>query len=76
MTQADRIREFVLQRRLVPARSAGRTEVTVRAGDVHRDMRLSSAMPAVCSALGGRKFEEYAKVRLRDRSGPENGANV
>ena len=39
-------------------------------------MRLSNALPAVCSAIGGRKFSELARVSLRNRTGPANGANV
>ena len=33
-------------------------------------------MPAVCSAIGSKKFSELARVSLRDRTGPANGANV
>lgn len=76
MTQADRIRQFVLDHYVTPARTAGRAEITVRAGDIHRSMGLSSAMPAVCSAVGSNKFSEFARVSLRHRSGPTNGANV
>jgi hypothetical protein len=39
-------------------------------------MSLTNAMPAVCSALGGRKFEAYAQIRLVHREGPRQGANV
>jgi hypothetical protein len=60
MTQADRIRQFALDRYIVPARTRHDAEIVIRAGDVRRDMGLVSAMPAVCSALGGRKFEERA----------------
>ncbi len=76
MTHADRIRQFVIDNYVDPARSAGRTECTVRAGDVHRSMNLRDRMPAVCSAIGGVKFLHMATVSLRDRTGPTNGANV
>jgi hypothetical protein len=76
MSQADRIRQFALDNYIAPARAEGRAEATIRAGDVHRRMGLSSAMPAVCSAIGGHKFNELARVTLRDRTGPPNGANV
>src|SRR4051812_33376488 len=62
MTQADRIRQFVLDRHVAPARARGRSEVTVRAGDVHRDMGLSNAMPAVCAAIDSKKFSELARA--------------
>jgi len=72
---ADRIRNFVGQRYILPARSAGRTEVLIRGGDVHREMGLASRMPAVCSALG-QKFQEQYGLKLLERRGPPQGANV
>src|SRR5829696_92674 len=76
MSQADRIRQSVLDAYVTPARSEGRPDVTVRAGDVHQAMGLSNALPAVCSAIGGRKFEDLAGVVPADRTGPANGSNV
>ena len=75
MRQADRIRQFAIDHYVAP-KAQGRPEITIRAGDVHREMGLSNALPAVCSAIGGKKFASLACVALRDRSGPENGANV
>jgi hypothetical protein len=66
----------VLNRYVGPARAAGRPKLVVRAGDVHQEMGLSSAMPAVCSALGSNKFKELAGVILGKRTGPANGSNV
>jgi len=76
MSQADEIRCFVLERYVAPARAQGHSEIIIRAGDVHRDMGLTNAMPAVCNAIGGTKFEEVAGVTRRARTGPANGANV
>jgi len=76
MTQADRIRRFALDRYIVPARTRNDAEIVIRAGDVHREMGLFSAMPAVCSAIGSRKFEEVSGVTIVWRTGPTNGANV
>jgi hypothetical protein len=39
-------------------------------------MNLKDAMPAVASALGANKFQEFAKVKLVKREGPQNGANL
>jgi hypothetical protein len=39
-------------------------------------MGLASAMPAVCSAIGGSKFTDLAKVDMSGRSGPKNGSTV
>ena len=75
-TQADRIRSFALEHYIVPAKHHGLGEITIRTGDIHRDMGLYTAMPAVCSALGGSKFTTAANVMLIERIGPMNGANV
>src|ERR1700721_3007999 len=76
MSHANRIRQFTVDRYIVPAVAAGRDEITIRAGDVHREMGLTNAMPAVCSALGSRKFDEYANITRSALVGPANGANV
>ena len=78
MTQADRIRQFVMYNYIEPARQAGQKHVTVRAGDVNNVMvskRLlpASRIPNVCNALSGKRFQELADVELIDRSGhPES----
>jgi hypothetical protein len=76
MMQADLIRKFALDQYVTPARAAGRAEIIVRAGDVHKAMGLTSAMPAVCSAIGSNKFNALAQVSPISRDGPANGANV
>jgi hypothetical protein len=76
MSQANRIRQFTVDNFIAPAIAAGRDEITIRAGDVHKEMGLTNAMPAVCSALGSRKFNEYANITRSALVGPANGANV
>jgi hypothetical protein len=50
--------------------------VSVRAGDVRKQMGLSNRMPAVCGAIYAEKFEDIAGVALMDRTGPNQGANA
>jgi len=76
MTLADEIRKFVYEKYIRPACERGKKRITIRAGDVHREMGLVSRMPAVCSALGARKFESMYDVKLVRREGPTQGANV
>src|ERR1700722_5971229 len=76
MTQADHIGQFALDQYVPPARAEGRRMITIRAGDIHRDMKLANAMPAVCSAIGSNKFEQVAQVTPINRTGPANGANA
>ena len=73
---ADRIRENVRARHIEPARQAGRETVTLRAGDVGRDMGLKNRMPAVCSALGSKLFLREARVRLVERVGPRQSTTT
>ena len=75
-TQAHRIRHFAFDHYVAPARRDGLGEITIRAGDVHKKMGLTSAMPAVCNAIGNRRFADLANVTLVERKGPTNGANV
>jgi hypothetical protein len=74
--QADRIRQFACDHYVAPARRDGSAEITIRAGHVHRDMRLANAMPAVCNAIGGTKFAQIANVILVERTGPAASSTV
>jgi hypothetical protein len=74
-SMADQIRAFVFENYIARGRAAGSERAVVRTGDVHRDMGLQNRMPAVCSALN-KKFEERYGVKLMDRCGPPQGANV
>lgn len=59
---ADRIRLCARNYYVEPARENGAAEVAIRAGDLGRDMGLRDAFPAICSALGGEKFQKLANV--------------
>ncbi|MEN3976915.1 DUF6884 domain-containing protein [Emcibacter sp. SYSU 3D8] len=76
MSQADQIRAYVIKQIADPVRAAGKLRFSVRAGDVHHATGLSNAMPNVCSAIGSKKFETAAGVRLVHRVGPHAGPNA
>jgi len=76
MNQANRIREYVNTTRIEPARTAGQTQIQVRAGDIHTEMGLHDGMPAVASAIGAKLFEKTHGVRCVARTGPHQGANL
>lgn len=59
---ADRIRLCARNYYVDPARENGAAEVSIRASDLSRDMGLRDAFPAICSALGGEKFQQSANV--------------
>lgn len=75
-SQADRIRRFAFDTMIKPAREAGEAEVVIVSGDIHKAMGLQNAMPAVCSAIGSSKFNDFAGVKLIDRQGPANSSTV
>jgi hypothetical protein len=76
LSQADRIRMFVIRKIAEPARRQGKAEFEVRAGDVRRALGFTNKFPNVCSAIGGDRFCQEAGVRLVSRNGPPAGANV
>ena len=59
MTTADEIRWYTIKHHIVPARAAGREEVTVRLGDVRQGMRLTNPLQSVRSALSTKLFPDY-----------------
>lgn len=73
---ADRIRAYVVAELIAPARTAGHTTLTVRAGDVHAALDLENRMPAVCGALDAHKFYAESGVALTQRRGPKFGATA
>jgi len=76
LKQADRIRAFVMEAYVQPARLAGAGGFSVRSGDVHRRMGLANALPAVCSAIGSTKFAALAAAGVVERTGPANSSTV
>lgn len=61
---ADEIRAYVQRRYIASARSQGKGEVTIRAGDVHDEMNLSHRQPLVCDTLRGGIIQEQCHIRL------------
>jgi hypothetical protein len=62
IANADRIRLCARNYYVEPARENGAEDIAIRAGDLGRDMGLRDAFPAICSALGGEKFQKLANV--------------
>ena len=76
MILADRIRKYVLEKKIIPAREMNQRTITIRAGEIHSEMGLKNRMPAVCEALDTDKFIDYAAVNLIERTGPKLGSSV
>lgn len=76
MTFSDEVRTHCFENYVEPARQRGDVEVSIRAGDVHRDLRYRNRLPLVCAALGTEIFEEMCRVECMAIDGPANGANA
>lgn len=74
-SQADKIREYCKDTRVIPARAKGETIVKIRAGDIKNELNLHNRMPNICSALQSLKFEEFANVKRLSIEGPGAGMN-
>jgi hypothetical protein len=74
---ADRVREFVIDTYIEPARAEGQKEVRVRAGDVDKALGYRyRRLPLICDALRSKKFFDSARVELREVLGPPSGAST
>jgi len=76
ITPSDKTRLYCREKYIIPARAKGQKEVTIRSGDVHRELNFTNRLPLVCSALGSKKFESMARVKRKSIEGPTNGANT
>lgn len=70
-SQADEIRDYVLEHYISPARERGDTSVSVVVGLLNNEMGLNMAWPNICQALEGRKFQELADVPPPVAEGPK-----
>lgn len=77
MSQADEIRKYVYERYIRPAKQKGDKSVTIRAGDIGKEMNISGNMPNICQALGGKKLAEMCgvKIEISDDPNPSTTTN-
>ena len=71
---ADRIRQYVLEHDIEPAREEGRGQAEVLVRDVNAALGLKEAWPNICQVLAGRKFQELAQVPPPQRIGAEQSS--
>src|SRR5579863_2772231 len=70
---AKMIREYIRTRYLEPARKRRETLVTLRAGDIHRELGLRNRVPNVCQVMESRLLEKEAGVKISSKQGPPSG---
>ncbi len=74
--QTSKVRRYVRDHYVRPARSRRQATFRVVVGDVHRALRLNNRVPLVCNALASRKFLEENSLRLLGRTGPPSGQST
>lgn len=73
---ADRIRLCAVNYYIEPARENGAGEVSIRAGDLAKELDLQNAFPSICSALGGEKLQQLAKVPAPTHTEPNPSSST
>jgi hypothetical protein len=72
-SDAQSIRDHLLRRYFEPARKRRETLVTLRAGDIHRELGLRNRVPNVCQVMESRLLEKVAGVKVSSKQGPPSG---
>src|SRR5437667_12147605 len=77
-TNSDRVREYVFNNYVLPARQRGQKHVDAVAGEVANAMKLTerNSMGLVCDALTTLKFQNEHGIALVKRAGSGHGANT
>ncbi|WP_281972367.1 AAA family ATPase [Ruegeria faecimaris] len=71
---ADRIRQYVLEHYIEPAREEGHDHVEVLVRDVNAALGLKEGWPNICQALGGRIFQDMARIPEPERIGADQSS--
>jgi len=76
MSPAEAVRQLLISQYLVPAKGRGEKRFSVRAGDVHRVLRLHNLVPAVCQALRSEKLLSENGLKIVEKTGPPSGLST
>jgi hypothetical protein len=74
--ESEKVRQFVVERYVRPARRRGERSFTVVVGDVHRALGFRNRVPLVCAALKSNKFLRENHVLLTQIEGPPSGLST
>lgn len=69
---SERVRDHVKRKYVEPAKKAGKKSLSIRAGDIHRELGFLRRIPVVCSALRSRKFQKNCDIELAYVDGTNN----
>ena len=73
---SDRVRDHVKRKYIDPAKKDGKETLSIRAGDIHKELGFSRRIPVVCSALRSRKFLRNCGIELTYVGGPDNSTTT
>jgi hypothetical protein len=73
---SDRVRDYVKRNYIDPAQKKGEETLSIRAGDIHKELGFSRRIPVVCSALRSRKFLKKCGIELTYVGGPNNSTTT
>ncbi len=73
---SDRVREHVKRKYIEPAKKEGQKSLSIRAGDIHKQLGFLRRIPVVCSALRSRKFQKNCDIELSYIDGPNNSTTT
>ena len=76
LSPSDRVRNHVKRKYIDPAKKDGKKSVSIRAGDVHKELGFSRRIPVVCSALRSRKLQKKCDIELTYVGGPNNSTTT
>lgn len=60
----ETIIDYVQNQYIEPARRRSEKQITIRAGDVHDEMKLVNRQPLVCETLRSSKLQNQCNVKL------------
>ena len=72
----ERIRAYALCNYIKPARERGDANVTIRAGTLHDELKLSKNWATVCHVLRSEKFRQFADISEWNWIGPKNSTTT
>jgi hypothetical protein len=73
---SDWVRDHVKRKYINPAKKDGKKSLSIRAGDIHKELGFSRRIPVVCSALRSRKLQKNCDIELTYVGGPNNSTTT
>ena len=73
---ANEIREYAARTFVAPARQQGQKRLSIKVGDIVRELRIYRSVANVCSALKTEEFQQVNRLRLVDATGPRSGLST